>query len=131
MRIAIPYVKDLGTVAPLFEEAADFRLYNLVNGEIVSDLSLPSFGTGSAAMLDFLKTARADVLICGGITGEARRAVVSAGLASYPGFGGKADDLARAFAAGSLQQSVSGECEGCSENCGEGECPHHGHIHAE
>ena len=100
----------------IYFSLVDFKLYNLVNGEIVSDLSLPSFGTGSAAMLDFLKTARADVLICGGITGEARRAVVSAGLASYPGFGGKVDDLARAFATGSLQQS-------------EGECPHHSHSH--
>ena len=45
------------------------------------------------------------------------------------GFGGKVDDLARAFATGSLQQSVGGECEGCSENCGEGECPHHSHSH--
>ena len=127
MRIAIPFDKESGQVAPQFEDAAGFKLYNLVNGEILSDLTLPSFGNGSAAMLDFLKTANADVLICGGITGESRRAVSAAGFASYPGFGGKADDLAAAFASGALQQSMSGECAGCTEGCGEGGCPHHSH----
>ena len=128
MRIAIPFEKDSGQVAPQFEEAAGFKLYNLVNNEIVSELTLPSFGSGSAAMLDFLKAANADILICGGITGDARKALASVGLVSYPGFGGKADDLARAFASGSLQQSVSGECAGCTEGCGEGGCPHHSHA---
>ena len=125
MRIAIPFVKDSGQVAPQFEQAAAFKLYNLVNNEIVSDLTLPSFGAGADTMLEFLKTARADVLICGGITGQARKMISAAGLASYPGFGGSADDLARAFAGGSLLKAVSGECADCKENCGEGECPHH------
>ena len=127
MRIAIPYEKESGQVASRFEDAAAFKLYNLVNNEILSDLSLPSFGSGSTAMLDFLKAANADVLICSGITGEARRALTAAGIASYPGFGGKADDLAKAFSAGSLQQSMSGECAGCADSCGEGGCPHHTH----
>ena len=130
MRIAIPFDKENGQVAPQFEETGSFKLYNLVNGEIVSDLMLPSFGTGVSAMLDFLKGAKADVLICGGISGDARRAVSSAGLASYPGFGGKADDLAAAFASGALQHSMSGECDGCTEGCGEGGCPHHVHGEA-
>ncbi len=125
MRIAIPFDKDSGQVAAQFEEAASFKLYTLVNDSIASDLTLPSFGKGAASMLEFLRTAKADVLICGGITGEARKALADAGLVSYPGFGGRADDLARAFASGSLQQSMSGECAGCTEGCGEGGCPHH------
>ena len=128
MRIAIPFEKDSGRIAPQFEEAASFKLYNLLNDVIVSDLTLPSFGSGSDAMVEFLKTARADVLICGGITGQSRRALAASGFVAYPGFGGSADDAARAFAAGSLQASMSGECAGCSENCGEEGCPHHSHA---
>lgn len=127
MRIAIPFDKASGQVAMQFEDAAAFKLYNLENNAIISDLTLPSFGSGSAAMLDFLKAAKADILICGGITGDSRRALSTAGLVSYPGFGGAADTLAQAFATGSLQQSMSGECAGCTEGCGEGGCPHHSH----
>ena len=127
MRIAIPMEKESGQVASQFDEATAFKLYNLVNNEIVSDLTLPSFGTGSAAMLEFMKAANADVLVCNGISGQSRRALAAVGLVSYPGFGGKADDLAKAFASGSLQQSISGECAGCSESCGDGTCPHHAH----
>ena len=98
MRIAIPFEKDSGRIAPQFEEAASFKLYNLLNDVIVSDLTLPSFGSGSDAMVEFLKTARADVLICGGITGQSRRTLAASGFVAYPGFGGSADDAARAFA---------------------------------
>ena len=127
MRIAIPFDKESGQVAAQFEDAASFKLFDLVGESIVTDRTLPSFGRGAAAMMEFLKAARADVLVCGGITGESRRALAGEGLVSYPGFGGKADDLALAFASGSLQKSMSSECAGCSEGCGEGECPHHSH----
>ena len=133
MRIAIPY--DNGNIFPHFGHAEMFKLYNLEDGQIVSGLTIPTFGSGHAAMAEFLKTARADVLICGGIGGSAQRAVASLGIAIYPGFGGSADDAVRAFASGSLQRGASHDCESCSESCGEGGCPHHhgdggcGHHH--
>ena len=98
MRIAVPFDKAAGTIAEQFERTEAFRLYNLENGQIVSSLSLPAFGTGNEAMAEFLKTARADVVICGGITARGRQLLGSEGIAVYPGFGGSADDAAQAFA---------------------------------
>ena len=126
MRIAIPYEKDSGQISERFDRAENVKLYMMENDKIVSELVIPAFGSGSAAMAELLRTARADVVICGGIGGEDRKALAQMGLVSYPGFGGSADDAARAFAAGSLQQAMSGECASCSEGC-EGSCPHHSH----
>ena len=88
MRIAIPHTD--GQIAAEFESAASFKLFNLENGEIVSEVTLPAFGSGSEAIAEFLKIARADVLICGGITAKSRQLVMGSGLAVYPGFGGGA-----------------------------------------
>ncbi len=126
MRIAIPYVKDGGQIGEQFDSAENVKLYNLEGDRIVSELVIPSFCRGLDPMLELLKAAKADILICGGITGEARQALAVSGVMSYPGFGGAADDAARAFASGSLQQAMSGECASCAENC-DGNCPHHSH----
>ena len=87
MRIAVPFDKAAGTIAEQFDRTEAFRLYNLENGQIVSSLSLPAFGTGNEAMAEFLKTARADVVICGGITARGRQLLGAEGIAVYPGFG--------------------------------------------
>ena len=100
MRIAVPYSKASGEIAPAFTEAESFRLYNVEGDKIVSDLAIPAFGAGEQAMLETLRAARADVLICGGITKSARKLVAAAGIAAWPGFGGSADDAARAFVTG-------------------------------
>ena len=123
MRIAIPH-KD-GQIAEVFETAAAFKLFNLENGEIVSSVALPAFGTGGEAMAEFLKAARADVLVCGGITARTRQLVAASGLAVYPGFGGSADDAARAFASGGLKHDDGHDCANCKQDCA-----HHSHDHA-
>ena len=124
MRIAVPFDKAAGTIAEQFDRTEAFRLYNLENGQIVSSLSLPAFGTGNEAMAEFLKTARADVVICGGITARGRQLLGSEGIAVYPGFGGSADDAAQAFAAGSLSHGEGHDCAHCTQDCS-----HHGHEH--
>ena len=94
MRIAVPFDKADGTIAPAFAQAASFRLYNIEGGKIVSDLTIPAFGTGGHAMLELLRAAKADVLICGGVTRQERQLVAAAGIMVSPGFGGSADDAA-------------------------------------
>lgn len=126
MRIAIPIEKDSGQISERFGAAQSVKLYNLEGEKIVSELVIPGFGEGDEVMVELMKAAKADVLICGGIAGGARQALGSAGIVSYPGFGGAADNAARAFAAGSLQQAMSGECASCDGDC-EGGCPHHSH----
>ena len=122
MRIAIPYNAADGGIAGDFAQAASFKLYNIEGDKIVSDLSIPAFGAGAEAMLDTLRAAKADVLICGGITRQARQMVASAGMMSYPGFGGSADDAARAFAVGGLRHEDGHDCANCTHDC-----DHHHH----
>lgn len=123
MRIAIP--TENGKIFSPFTEAKSFTLYNLEGGRVVSSVSIPTFGGGSAGMKELLHSARADVVICGGITGEAQKALGEASIAVYPGLGGAADDAAAAFAAGALQRGHNHDCAACAEAGG---CPH---IHGE
>ena len=125
MRIAIPHTD--GQIAAEFESAASFKLFNLENGEIVSEVTLPAFGSGSEAMAEFLKIARADVLICGGITAKSRQLVMGSGLAVYPGFGCGADDAAKAFALGGLKHEDGHDCANCKQDCAQHS---HGHSHS-
>ena len=122
MRIAVPYSKASGEIAPAFAEAESFRLYNVEGDKIVSDLAIPAFGAGEQAMLETLRSARADVLICGGITKSARKLVAAAGIAAWPGFGGSADDAARAFVTGGLKHDEGHDCANCTRDC-----DHHHH----
>ena len=122
MRIAIPYNKADGEIAPAFAETECFKLYNAEGDKIVSDLSIPAFGAGEQSMLDTLQAARADVLICGGITKNARKLVAAAGIAAWPGFGGRADDAAKAFVTGALKHGEGHDCANCSHDC-----DHHHH----
>ena len=123
MRIAIPFEKADGTIAPAFAQAASFRLYNIEGEKIVSDLTIPAFGTGGQAMLELLRAAKADVLICGGITRQERQLTAAAGIMVCPGFGGSADDAALAFAAGSLTHGEGHDCANCTHDC-----EHHHHA---
>ena len=125
MRIAIPYEKADGTIAPAFDEAVSFKLYNAEGDAIVSDLAIPAFGVGEQAMLDTLQAARCDVLICGGITKNARKLVAAAGIAVTPGFGGSADDAAKAFVTGALKHEEGHDCANCKQDCAP-----HGHTHS-
>ncbi len=120
MRIAIPF--DNGNIAGQFEETGFFKLFNLEDGKIVSDVVIPSFGGDAGALAGYLRTVRADVLICGGIRAEARRLLAGAGVAVYPGMGGSADDAARAFASGSFHP---GGCGHDHADCREHDCPFH------
>lgn len=120
MRLAIPY--ENGEIASVFEEAASFKLYRLEGGTILSDVVIPAFGTDVPALAGTLQTARADVLLCGGIRAEARRLLTGAGIAVYPGLGGGADDAARAFASGAFPP---GGCGHDHAECQERGCPYH------
>ena len=122
MRIAIPYSKSSGEIAPAFAESESLKLYNVEGDKIVSDLTIPAFGSGEQAMLDTLQAARCDVLICGGITNVARKSIAAAGIAAYPGFGGSADDAAKAFVTGALKHDAGHDCANCTRDC-----DHHHH----
>lgn len=101
MRLAVPF--DHGMVFGHFGRTAQFKLYDLTDGQVVSSAIVDTMGNGHGALAGFLKAYAVDTLLCGGIGAGARLALQEAGIKLYPGVSGLADDAVRAYLAGTLQ----------------------------
>ena len=101
MRLAVPF--DHGEIYGHFGRTAQFKLYDLTDGRIVSTAIVDTMGNGHGALTGFLKAYAVDALICGGIGTGARLALEEAGIRLYPGAAGSADEAVHAFLAGTLQ----------------------------
>ena len=101
MRLAVPF--DHGQIYGHFGRTAQFRLYDVTDGRIVSSAIVDTMGSGHGALTGFLKAYAVDALICGGIGAGARLALTEAGIRLYPGAEGDADEAVRAFLAGTLR----------------------------
>ena len=100
MRLAVPF--DHGQIYGHFGRTAQFKLYDVTDGRIVSSAIVDTMGSGHGALAGFLKAYAVDALICGGIGAGARLALTEAGIRLYPGAEGGADDAVRALLAGEL-----------------------------
>lgn len=101
MRLAVPY--DHGAVFAHFGRTAQFKLYDLTDGQIVSSAVVDTMGSGHGALAGFLRAYAVDALLCGGIGAGARLALEQAGIQLYPGVRGDADEAVRAYLGGTLQ----------------------------
>ena len=120
MRIAVTY--ENGEIFQHFGHTEQFKLYDVEDGRIVSELIVPTNGSGHGALAGFLKAAQADALICGGIGMGAQTALAEAGIKLYGGVSGSADAAAQALAKGKLAFDPNVKCD----HHGEGhECGHH------
>ena len=124
MRIAVPY--ENGQIYQHFGHTECFKLYNVEDRQIVSTVLLPAGGSGHEALASLLQTARVTALICGGIGGGARVALMEAGIMLFPGVVGDADQAAQALAEGRLDYDPASTChahdhEGCAHHA-EGGC---------
>ena len=137
MRIAIPY--EDGEVFQHFGHTGQFKLYDVEDGKIIGEQITDTNGSGHGALASFLKTAQADVLICGGIGMGAQSALAEAGIRLYGGVSGSADAAALALAEGNLAYDPNARCDHHGHHHGEGhECGHHhgeghecGHHHGD
>jgi len=121
MRVAIPVENE--NIFQHFGKTTQFRLYEVENGVVLSSQMISTGGlAGHEAIVQFLSLCKASVVVCGGIGGEARAALLAAGMVCYPGVIGRADDAARSFA----EERLSMNPEGCAHHLGGG-CPHHAH----
>lgn len=125
MRLAIPY--ENGLVFQHFGHTAQFRLYDIADGEITAAYTVGTGGSGHGALAGFLKAAGADALVCGGIGGGARMALAEAGIRVFGGVTGPADAAAAAFAAGTLAFDPNATCHhhdhgGAAHSCGHRSC---------
>ena len=132
MRIAATF--ENGQIFQHFGHTAQFKLYDVENGEIRSSEVVNTNGAGHGALAAFLSAHHVDTLICGGIGGGAQNALAQAGIQLYGGVSGSADEAVQALLTGALSFDPNVHCnhhehsEGhtCgSHGCGEHHCENH------
>ena len=113
MKIAVTY--EAGNVYQHFGHTAQFKIYEVAEGKILSSQILDTNGSGHGALASLLGQNGIQVLICGGIGGGARYALMEAGIAIYGGVSGDADEAVELFLCNALNFNPNA--------C----CSHHGH----
>ena len=126
MKVAVTY--ENGLVFAHFGHTAQFKLYEIEDGKILSSTVVPTGGSGHGALAGFLAAQGVSALICGGIGGGARTALAQAGIALYPGVSGSADAAAQALAEGRLVYNPQAQCADHAEGHGHEDCGHHDHA---
>ncbi len=117
MRIAV--AADGDRINPYFLDSKWFLLYDIEEKQVTRELKVPSLGEGQDALIRALADYRANVLICGGLSGQAKAALGEAGILAFGGIIGKPDTAVNALLAGSLSADPGSACSG---SCGEESC---------
>lgn len=135
MRIAVTY--ENGMIFQHFGHTEQFKIYDVEDSKIVKSEVIDTNGNGHGALAGLLENLKADVLICGGIGGGAQMALADAGIKSYGGVSGSADEAVNAFLSDALEfnpdvkcnhhdHEHGGEAHKCDEHgCGQGHCDNH------
>ena len=126
MRIAITY--ENGQIFQHFGHTAQFKIYDVANGEIVRAEVVDTNGSGHGALAGFLMQLGVDALICGGIGGGAQMALAEVGIRLFGGVSGDADAAVNALIAGNLGYNPDVHCDHHNHEHGDGEhsCGSHG-----
>lgn len=117
MKIAVTYAG--GVIFQHFGHTAQFKIYNVEDGNIVSEQVIDANGSGHGALAGLLSSLGVDTLICGGIGGGAQMALAEAGIRLFGGIAGEADAAVEALLAGQLEYNPNVRCS------------HHDHHHGE
>ena len=125
MKIAVTY--ENGNVFQHFGHTAQFKLYTVEDGKILSSEVVDTNGSGHGALAGFLESLGVNVLICGGIGGGARFALQDADIEIFGGVSGDADLAVADFLAGNLSYNPNVRCSHHDHHHGEGHtCGDHG-----
>ena len=89
MKIAIPY--ESGMVFQHFGHTAEFKFYEVENGQVTASEVVSTNGQGHGALVGFLAQHNANVVFCGGIGPGAQNALARAGIQLFGGISGPAD----------------------------------------
>lgn len=118
MRIAIPIAGD--AVSARLGACEAFCFYEDDHGRIMRRFRVPMEGSGFDAALALLERYGVDVVVCGGLDAEERRALASAGLLLAPGASGGADEAARAYLGQAIACDPNNTCNYCGhrDECG-------------
>ena len=125
MRIAVTY--ENGEIFQHFGHTSQFKVYDVVEGQILCAQVMDTNGSGHGALAELLAALNVDVLICGGIGGGAQMALTQAGIRLFGGVSGNADEAVRALIAGELAFNPDVRCNHHDHHHGEGHtCGDHG-----
>ena len=100
MKIAIPY--ESGMVFQHFGHTAEFKFYEVENGQVTASEVVSTNGQGHGALVGFLAQHNANVVFCGGIGPGAQNALAQAGIQLFGGLSGAADAAVADYLAGKL-----------------------------
>ena len=117
MKIAVTY--ENGQIFQHFGHTAQFKLYEVENGQVVNAQVVDTNGSGHGALAGLLANQDVEVLICGGIGGGAQMALAQAGIQLFGGVQGSADEAVEALLAQDLVYDPDVHCD------------HHDHEHGE
>lgn len=127
MKIAVTY--ENGNVFDHFGHSEQFKIYDIIGGEIASSAVVTPDVSGHSALAEYLKENKVTALICGGIGGGAISALAEARILVFAGVSGDADEAVNALLSGKLSYVASATCNhhghdhSCGDHdCGSGEC---------
>ncbi len=131
MRIAVTY--ENGQIFQHFGHTAQFKIYDVADGQIVREVVVDTNGSGHGALAGFLMQLGVDALICGGIGGGAQMALSEVGIRLFGGVSGEADAAVAALIAGNLGYNPDVHCDhhdhehdDGGHSCGSHGCGNHG-----
>jgi len=130
MKIAV--ATEGSTVAPHFGRCPEYTLYNVKDGSVADKTIIPNPGHEPGFLPEYLSKLGVSCIIAGGMGMRAQNLFAGKNIQTVVGATGLVDDVAKAFAAGTLEGGES-LCEhGQNEsprnhNCGHGEGHNHGH----
>ena len=126
MKIGVTY--ENGQIFQHFGHTEQFKIYEVVEGEVVSSEVVDTNGSGHGALAGFLQAQGVEVLICGGIGGGAQMALAEAGIQLFGGVSGNADAAVEALLKESFEYNpnVTFNHHGEEHHHHEGGCGSHG-----
>lgn len=124
MKIAVPY--NNGEIFQHFGKSEEFKIYEVVDGQILSSTIISAKGAGHEALAGVLAQQDVALLICGGMGEGAKSALDAAGIQVISGVSGDVDQAIADFLAGELiSEGVNcghhdEDACGCGDDCGDG-----------
>lgn len=126
MIIAVTY--DNEKIFQHFGHTEFFKIYNIVDGKIVTTSVVSTNGQGHGALSKVLFEQNVDTLICGGIGGGAINALKEYKITVFGGNSGSCDDAVEKFLSGNLAINSNPTCShhdhdhGAGHTCGDHGC---------
>lgn len=124
MKIAVTY--ENGQIFQHFGHTSQFKIYEIEDGKILSAQIVDTLGNGHGALAGFLTSLGVNALICGGMGSGAKTALSQAGILIFGGVTGEADKAVADLIAGKLMFDPNVHCDHHGEHHHDGhDCGHH------